>query len=139
MNREELQRLAEDRVLDAQALMVAERWSAAYYLLGYAIECGLKSCIMARVLRTGIIFIEKKFVDGCWTHDLTELLKSAGLDRELGLATKADQNLGENWLIAIRWSEIYRYRQIERVDAEELFEAVTNPTVGVLPWLKTHW
>jgi hypothetical protein len=31
MNRADLQQLAEDRLLDAQALLGAQRWSGAYY------------------------------------------------------------------------------------------------------------
>jgi len=37
----DLKILAETRVADAMALLQAGRWAAAYYLLGYAIECGL--------------------------------------------------------------------------------------------------
>ena len=44
MDRSDLQVLAEARVVDAEALLEAGRWAAAYYLLGYAVECGLKAC-----------------------------------------------------------------------------------------------
>jgi len=53
VNRAELRQLAEDRILDAEHLLAAGRWSGAYYLAGYAVECGLKACIMARVESTG--------------------------------------------------------------------------------------
>jgi HEPN domain-containing protein len=36
------QRLAEERARDAEALLGTKRWSAAYYLSGYAVEYGLK-------------------------------------------------------------------------------------------------
>ena len=36
--------LANARVADAEALLQSRRWAAAYYLLGYAVECGLKAC-----------------------------------------------------------------------------------------------
>ncbi len=45
MNRKQLQRLAKERLKDAKALLARKRWSAAYYLTGYVIECALKSCI----------------------------------------------------------------------------------------------
>lgn len=45
MNRTQLQILAEERARDAEALLNAGRWSGAFYLAGYAIECGLKACI----------------------------------------------------------------------------------------------
>jgi hypothetical protein len=37
LNRAELRQLAEDRVLDARALLKEGRWSGAYYLAGYAV------------------------------------------------------------------------------------------------------
>jgi hypothetical protein len=45
MNRAELQQLAEARLADAQVLLEAGRLDGAYYLLGYVVECALKSCI----------------------------------------------------------------------------------------------
>jgi HEPN domain-containing protein len=57
MTRWDLQKLAEDRLLDAEALLAAGRWSAAYYLAGYAVECAIKACIAKLVqeydFRTG--------------------------------------------------------------------------------------
>jgi hypothetical protein len=45
MNRNEFQRIARARVADARVLLGAKRYSGAYYLCGYAIECALKACI----------------------------------------------------------------------------------------------
>jgi HEPN domain-containing protein len=45
MNRGELRQLAETRLAEAQILLRAGMWSGAYYLVGYAVECGLKACI----------------------------------------------------------------------------------------------
>jgi hypothetical protein len=42
VNKDELRQLAQDRILDAKALLAARRWSGAYYLAGYAVECALK-------------------------------------------------------------------------------------------------
>jgi hypothetical protein len=79
LNREELQKLSDERIEDAQSLLAATRWSGAYYLVGYALECALKSCVLARVEQTGIIFEDKKFAEKCWTHDLETLVKQADL------------------------------------------------------------
>ncbi len=43
MDREQLEQLAELRLEDAEALIASGRWAAAYYLLGYAVECALKA------------------------------------------------------------------------------------------------
>jgi len=66
VDRTDWQALAEERLLAAQSLLAAQRWSTAYYIAGYAVECGLKSCIIARVTKEpGIIFDEKKFSEKC--------------------------------------------------------------------------
>lgn len=49
MNRIEWQRIAEERARDAEALLAAGQWSGAYYLAGYAVECGLKACIARQI------------------------------------------------------------------------------------------
>ncbi|HYP09337.1 MAG TPA: hypothetical protein VER03_24140 [Bryobacteraceae bacterium] len=43
MTRQDLQELAEMRLADAEALLVAGRYSGAYYLAGYAVECAIKA------------------------------------------------------------------------------------------------
>jgi HEPN domain-containing protein len=60
VNRAELQRLTRDRIRDAKALLTAGRWSGAYYLAGYAVECGLKACIIVQLMKTDQ-FPERRF------------------------------------------------------------------------------
>jgi len=139
LNRTELQQLSDERIEDAKALLATSRWPGAYYLAGYALECALKSCVLAYVERTGIIFEDKKFAEKCWTHDLEALVKQADLIAERGLAIAANAQLGTNWLIAKDWSEIARYRLSTQQQAEKLVEAITDSKDGVLPWVKNHW
>jgi hypothetical protein len=139
VNRAELQQLAADRILDAQALLAAGRWSGAYYLTGYAVECGLKSCVLAYVERTGVIFEDRKFLEGCWTHELERLVNTADLQRKLGPAKAANPALARSWDIAIGWKETSRYQQKTQPEAEELYEAVTNDPNGVLRWIQICW
>lgn len=61
MNRTECQELSKERIKDAKALLDAEQWAGAYYLTGYALECALKSCVLAHAERTGIIFDDPKW------------------------------------------------------------------------------
>lgn len=49
LNRYDLQRLADLRAAEARLLLDNGYWSGAYYLAGYAVECGLKACIARRV------------------------------------------------------------------------------------------
>src|SRR5271170_3004338 len=86
--RAEWQQLAEDRILDARAHLdpAVGRWSAAYYLIGYAVECGLKSCVVALIgAHPEIIYEERRFSQVAWTHDIEALVVLARLkaDRDL--------------------------------------------------------
>ena len=77
MNRIQLQQLAEERRFDAAALIAAGRWSAAYYLAGYAVECALKACIAKQ---TGLHdFPDKELALKCYTHRIETLVDVAGL------------------------------------------------------------
>jgi len=141
MNRSDLQKLAEDRLLDAAALLAAGRWAGAYYLAGYAVECGLKSCILSRVGDTGVIFDEsqKKFSERCLTHDVEELVKLADLERVRGLDVSANPNLGASWQTVKDWKVESRYAQMTETKARGLYDAVADGTNGVLQWIRGRW
>lgn len=72
MNRFDLQKMAEERVADAAALLDAERYQAAYYLCGYAVEFALKACIARQVREFD--FPDRKVVNDSYVHDLKKLL-----------------------------------------------------------------
>jgi len=126
-------------VRDAQALLAAGCWSGAYYLVGYAVECGLKACVLALVERTGVIYTDKKFSEKCWTHDVETLVKLADLETVRGLAIAANPKYGLNWQSAKDWNESARYEQKSELEARRLFQAVTDASNGVLPWIKIYW
>ena len=119
-------------MLDAEALLTAGRWSGAYYLSGYAVECALKACIAKRTSLHD--FPDKTVVQKSHTHNLAELLDLAGLRLQLQLAVTPAANpaLGINWQSVKDWSERARYEQKTEAEARELFEAVTDPANGVL-------
>lgn len=127
-------------MLDAEALLKEGRWAGAYYLAGYAVECGLKACILARIERTGIIFDEKDFVQRkCWTHDIDTLVEAAGLQKERGSSIVVNKILSDNWLVVKDWKETDRYQSRSEDEARRLHEAVTDGVNWVLPWIKMHW
>jgi HEPN domain-containing protein len=138
VNRAELQQLARDRILDAKALLDAARWSGAYYLAGYAVECGLKACVVV-YLQKSDDFPEKKFSEQCWTHNLAQLLDLAGLKPVLAADGVADPELLKRWNVVREWTEASRYERWTKDDAEQLYEAITNKKHGMLPWIKRHW
>jgi hypothetical protein len=96
VNRADFQQLADVRIVEATALLAAGCWDGAYYLAGYAVECGLRACILAYVERTGVTFKDKKFSEKCWTHDAEALLAIADLTAAFDLAATADPTLGVN-------------------------------------------
>ncbi len=117
MSRAELQQLAEDRILDAQALLAAQRWSGAYHVAGYAVECGLKSCILAHLDRTGVLFKDRTYLRSladCWTHEVDKLVGIAGLTAELGIACGVNPGLAGYWGVAKDWNETSRYEKKNR-------------------------
>jgi hypothetical protein len=131
--------MAEDRILDAACLLAGGRPSGAYYLAGYAVECGLKACIMAHVEAAGAIFQDKKFSEKCWTHDLEELLKLANLKPTMDADVARNAALYANWGLANDWKETSRYEQRTQHEAQALFNAIDINSDGVLQWIRKHW
>lgn len=142
MNRAELKKLSRGKVRDASVLLAGKRWSCAYYIIGYAAECGLKSCVLAHLQRTGMIFKDRKYLKNlgdCWTHDLDNLMDLADLKQTFGQAQGANPALAGYWGVAKLWKETSRYEQRTKTEAEELFEAITHDPDGLLRWIQNHW
>ncbi len=126
--------------MDAKRLLDDHRWSAAYYLSGYAVECGLKSCILKRLSATPeVIFESRRFSENCWTHDPGELLKLAGLESIMDADTTANPVLDRNWSEAKDWNEKRRYENIVYHRAKRLYAAIADKSNGVMQWIRGHW
>ena len=139
MNRIDLQKLAQIRTEEAEALLRAKKWAGAYYLAGYAVECGLKACIAKKTKRHDFP-PDKDFVGKCYTHKLETLVVQAGVQVIFEAARTADPDLNVNWNIVTYWDEKARYeRKRSRAQAQELYDAITDATHGVLTWIKLHW
>lgn len=138
MTRADWQQIAEERLLAAQALLAAHNWPSAYYLAGYAIECGLKSCILAQ-LAPEVIFLEKRFSEKCWTHEIEELVKLAALEAPRATDISANAALGSNWLIVANWNERSRYQMKSQPEAEALCNAIADNVNGVMQWIRARW
>lgn len=141
MNRQQLQNIATIRLKDAKVLLARKRWSGAYYLCGYAIECGLKACILKYIGESGAIFGDQAFLKklaDCWTHDLVKLLNLAGLDGDFGAARGENSALDTFWGVTKDWKETSRYEEKTEAEAKALFEAVSNPN-GVFQWIQSRW
>ena len=138
----EWQQLAECRIEDARANLdpAVGRWAAAYYLIGYAVECGLKSCVLARIVaHPEDLYESKRFSLDAWTHDFEILLKLAKLQAMRDADVSVNSKLFNNWQSLRSWTEASRYKLTSRANAESLFEAVNNAKDGVMQWIRVHW
>ncbi len=133
--RSALKKVAEKRIREAEILYEARQYAGAYYLAGYAIECGLKACLAKEVRRSE--FPSRKWVQDAWTHDLSKLMKQARLAAEL---RNGSNQLRDCWSTVLGWNEHKRYEpSVSRKEAGDLILAVTDPNDGVLKWLRAHW
>ena len=143
MNQAELRQMAEERIKDAKTLLDGGRWEFAYYVAGYAVECGLKSCILARMVQTAWVFQEKWDARKCLTHDFTELVELTGLKAELAANKQASaapaRDFVQYWDTVQKWKVSSRYESKTEAEAPDLYEAITNDPNGVLLWIRNFW
>jgi hypothetical protein len=142
--------MAEERLRDAKALLDGQRWEFAYYTAGYAVECVLKSCVLARMIHTAWVFEEKWEAKQCLTHEFDKLIHLAGLRNELNDrlaasaagATAADPPGGLfnfHWETVIKWKVESRYQAKTEAEAKALYDAITHVPDGVLLWIRKYW
>jgi len=107
MKRQDFQRLADARLADAKLLLSEGRFDSAYYLAGYAVECGLKAC--AARLTIFEFQRDKKPIDLVYTHNLSTLIDSAGLRGEFDLEYGGNKSFEDNWGVVKLWTADSRY------------------------------
>jgi len=143
MNRKDFHQLAELRLKEARALLAAEFPDGAYYLAGYAVECGLKACIAKRTREHD--YPDKKLVDKSYTHDVDRLLEAAGLSDLLKNDLARNEELQLDWETVRDWSEQSRYELFKGdpagglVEAQLLIDSVESEKGGILRWIRQHW
>lgn len=137
LTRVDFQQLADDRLVDAKALLAAGRAVAAYYMAGYAVECALKACIAKTIGQYE--FPDKDFGRSVHTHDLPSLVRLAGVDRDFQEARTTDPALGANWGVVANWTETVRYYGASQEEAQALIDALLDADHGVLAWIQQHW
>lgn len=136
MTRRDLQRVAQLRAVETAVLARNRKQMGAFYLGGLAIECALKACIAKRTRRYEFPR-DRKYVEKVYSHDLSELLKLAGLKDQLDHDSKNNRNLAKYWGVVKDWKIETRYEAsgLKGVD----MDIAVNSTDGVLQWIKLHW
>jgi len=138
MNRVDLQNLAELRLKEAKILLDAASYPGAFYLAGYAVECALKACIAKRTKEHD--FPDKDIVNKSYTHKLGDLVKLAELKEKLDAEMSPNKRLEQFWAWVVDWDETRRYELgVVEKEARDLYQAIADPTDGVLQWLKKFW
>jgi HEPN domain-containing protein len=137
VNRSELQHLARVRLAEAQALLGLRMYDGAYYLAGYAVECGLKACIAKKVPRH--TFPDLELARKSYTHSLNELVKIAGLEADRKATGVASPAFAVNWLVVKDWTEVSRYATHTARDAADICAAIADRRNGVMVWIRRHW
>jgi HEPN domain-containing protein len=140
VDRLQWQQLAERRLKDARALLEAHRLAAAYYLAGYAVEAGLKSCVLKRLAaEPEVIFEERRFSERCWTHSIEDLVKLAGLEEARKVDTAANPVQAKSWVYVKDWSETARYQTaVTHHKAKKLYKAITDKQNGVIQCVRAR-
>lgn len=137
MNRSDLVKISRLRLKEAKTLLFKKRYSGAYYLSGYVIECALKACIAKKTKKSE--FPNKEAVLESYTHSLTQLIKAAGLELKLTAHSSKNIEFGINWAIVKDWSEQSRYEIHNQKKAEDLYKAIADSKKGVLEWIMQYW
>ena len=79
-------------------------------------------------------------VEGFYTHRLEVLLAISGLAGALHGRISADGAFRDNWETVPYWNEAGRYNHSRtESQARKMIRAVTDPSSGVLTWLKTRY
>lgn len=137
MNRQDLKRLARHRLREADQLLRLGMPSGAYYLAGIAVECGLKACIARKTRRFD--FPDKTVAVESWTHDLSKLVKVAGLNADLDRRSAQDLSFARNWTVVKDWNVESRYEFSDLRRARDLLQAIKMRRSGVMAWVRSNW
>lgn len=137
VNRWDFQELSKVRLREARYLLEKQCFDGAYYLAGYAVECGLKACIAREIRRYD--FPDKSKVDQTHTHNIRQLVRVAGLEDARTERAMSEPDFDKNWVAVERWSPLSRYRRNDSQDAHTLWKAVNDRKNGVMSWIKAYW
>ncbi len=101
-------------------------------------ECALKACV-AKQFRADEV-PDRKLVNSFYTHRLDELLAISAVKSQLEAHAQIHPGFHVNWNTVRDWTEASRYELgVSEAQARDMFEAVTDPGSGILPWLRTQW
>jgi len=138
MNRADFKQLAQCRLEEAEVLLRNRKFSGAYYLAGYSIECALKARV-AKQTKNHDFPPEPNYIREIYSHDLEHLLKKANLQKVFAGEEARDPQFGVNWNIIKDWTVKSRYELQSQKMARAILKAVSDPRHGVLRCIRRLW
>lgn len=117
-----LRRIARGRLKDAEVLLSARRYDGAVYLIGYAVEIGLKARICKTLKWAGYPSTAAEFKDyrSFQTHDLDVLLNLSGAEHKVKARYMVE------WSVVATWDPNTRYRPIGSAKAQDARDMVVS-------------
>jgi HEPN domain-containing protein len=137
VKRDDLQRLSRIRLAEANTLLRGGHFDGAYYLAGYAVECGLKAVIARATERYA--FPDRTAVNDSYTHNLDKLVKVARLQPELNVLLSVRPRFALHWAVVKDWNEESRYSRHTPTEARNLYGAIADRKDGIMRWIRQHW
>ena len=137
MNRQDFKEIARMRIRESKVLLADHKYSGAYYLAGYSVECAIKACIAKLTNRHD--FPDKHFANKVYSHNLEDLISAAGLKLDLQNEIRTNRNFAANWSTVKDWNEKSRYEVKSDVQARDLYQSITSRTNGILKWIRGYW
>jgi HEPN domain-containing protein len=104
--RDQLRRLAQGSLTDAEILLHNQRWKGAYYLCGYAVEIALKERICHTLNWDGYPASGGEFTGyaSFKTHDLDILLRLSGWEKPIRTHYRAAWYAIRDWKPEVRYA-----------------------------------
>jgi len=73
-------------------------------------------------------------------HNLEKLFRlNAALWAAFQVDIKTNSKLFVNWSTVKDWDDEKRYAVVEELEAKALYEASTDPSSGVIEWIRGRW
>jgi hypothetical protein len=141
---EDIKKLADTRLEEAQILLDNDKPNGAFYLLGYTIELYLKYKI-CKLLNIDDLFnddcqLKKHFGRTFYSHNLNSLLVFSGLKIKFDNAKGQDLILQKTTsLLLDAWTESSRYeiQPKNKKDIQESINLLKNEN-GLLSWIQNN-
>lgn len=141
-SRKDIQKIALQKLHDAEVLYSNACYDSAYYLAGYSVELAFKARICKNISIDNLFLPNSKYVKFFKIHDFDTLLMFSGLIEKLENEKNTNPSFHKNWSYITKWKEDSRYNikgTKTQMEARELLDAISEPKNGFLKWIKKYW